>query len=350
MKLPNGYGSVYRLKGNRRNPYMVVLTQGYINTKMGLKRMRVTLGYFSTKKEALTALTNYHENPYDIKVETITFEELYERWSEEHFKKLNNKSAIRTYTAAFKHSTPIHKMRFKDIRPNHLEGTIENAEVGDATKSRMKSMYNLMYRYAVKYDIIEKNYAELCNSVKVERKHIKVPFTIDEINLLWKNVDTIPFADMILVGIYTGFRPVELTMLKTEDVHLSEGYMVGGTKTKAGKNRIVPIHPMIEEIITRRCHEMNEYLFSDYDMFEHTVSPLNYEKYRGRFEKVIRALKMRHTPHETRHTFITQAKYCQVNEYILKLIIGHEIRDVTERVYTHRNIEELKEEMAKVKY
>lgn len=59
---------------------------------------------------------------------------------------------------------------------------------------------------------------------------------------------------------------------------------------------------------------------------------------------------MRHTPHETRHTFITQAKYCQVNEYILKLIIGHEIRDVTKRVYTHRNIEELKEEMAKVKY
>lgn len=123
------------------------------------------------------------------------------------------------------------------------------------------------------------------NSVKVERKHIKVPFTIDEINLLWKNVDTIPFADMILVGIYTGFRPVELTMLKTEDVHLSEGYMVDGTKTKAGKNRIVPIHPMIEEIITRRCHEMNEYLFFDYDMFEHTVSLLNYEKYRGRFEK-----------------------------------------------------------------
>lgn len=67
-------------------------------------------------------------------------------------------------------------------------------------------------------------------------------------------------------------------------------------------------------------------------------------------KKVIRALKMRHTPHETRHTFITQAKYCQVNEYILKLIIGHEIRDVTKRVYTHRNIEELKEEMAKVKY
>lgn len=99
------------------------------------------------KKKALNALTNYHENPYDIQTESITFAELYEKWSEEHFKKLNNKPSIRTYTAAFNHSKPLHNMRFKDIRPNHLEGTIENADVGQATKSRMKSMYNLIYRY-----------------------------------------------------------------------------------------------------------------------------------------------------------------------------------------------------------
>lgn len=66
-------------------------------------------------------------------------------------------------------------MRVKDIRPNHLESTIKNAQVGDATKSRMKSMYNLMFRYALKYDIIDKNYAELCNSVKVERNNVRVP-------------------------------------------------------------------------------------------------------------------------------------------------------------------------------
>lgn len=350
MKLPNGYGSVYRLKGQRRNPYMVVLTQGYTNTSIGLKRMRIILGYYSTKKEALIALTNYHENPYDIKSEKITFEELYERWSESHFKTLSNKSSIRTYKAAFNHSKPLHKMRFKDIRVNHLEKTIQSAEVGDATKSRMKSMYNLMFRYALKYDIVEKNYAELCNSVKVERKHIKVPFSIDEVNLLWKNVDHIPFVDMILVGIYSGFRPIELTMLKTEDIHLNEGYMIGGTKTNAGTNRIVPIHPMIEKIIEKRCNEKNEYLFSDYNIFEHTVCPLTYEKYRGRFEKVMKALNIRHTPHETRHTFITQANYCQVNEYILKKIIGHEVRDITERVYTHRSIDNLKQEIAKIKY
>lgn len=79
-------------------------------------------------------------------------------------------------------------MRFKDIRPNHLEGTIENANVGQATKSKMKSMYNLIYRYALKCDIIDKNYAELCNSVKVDIKKERIPFSKDEIKKIWEHI------------------------------------------------------------------------------------------------------------------------------------------------------------------
>ena len=69
MKLPNGFGSIYKLKGNRRNPYMVVLTKGYVRVKNNIKREKMILGYYCTKKEALSALTNYHENPYDIQTE-----------------------------------------------------------------------------------------------------------------------------------------------------------------------------------------------------------------------------------------------------------------------------------------
>lgn len=60
-------------------------------------------------------------------------------------------------------------------------------------------------------------------------------------------------------------------------------------------------------------------------------------------------LKMKHTPHEARHTFITLAKEAEMNEYCLKLIVGHEIGDVTERVYTHRTIENLRTEIEKIK-
>ena len=62
----------------------------------------------------------------------------------------------------------------------------------------------------------------------------------------------------------------------------------------------------------------------------------------------MKRLDLEHRPHETRHTFITKAKECNVDEYILKLIVGHAIADITEKVYTHRTIEQLKEEMQKI--
>ena len=110
----------------------------------------------------------------------------------------------------------------------------------------------------------------------------------------------------------------------------------------------MPIHPKINGIIEKRYEENNEFLFSDYNMFEQEICGLSYDKYRGRFGKVMKALKMIHTPHETRHTFITKAKYCHVDDYMLKRIIGHEISDITEKIYTHRNLEELKREIVKV--
>ena len=58
---------------------------------------------------------------------------------------------------------------------------------------------------------------------------------------------------------------------------------------------------------------------------------------------------MDHIPHEVRHTFITRAKEAGVDEYCLKLIIGHNVNDVTERVYTHRTVENLRREIEKNK-
>ena len=38
-----------------------------------------------------------------------------------------------------------------------------------------------------------------------------------------------------------------------------------------------------------------------------------------------------------------------MNDYVLKLIVGHEIGDLTEHVYTHRELKDLKEEIEKIK-
>ena len=118
-------------------------------------------------------------------------------------------------------------------------------------------------------------------------------------------------------------------------------------QTDAGRNRLVPIHPLIEPLIRKRYDEAmklhSEYLFNDET--SQTGMEMTYDKYRGRFNKVMERNKMTHTPHECRHTFITIGKSNKMDQYILKLIVGHEIDDVTEKFYTHRTIEQLRNEM-----
>lgn len=74
MKLPNGFGSVYKLSGNRRNPWCARKTVGW-NDKGQV--IYVFIGYYATKKEALIALGDYNKDPYDIKNSTLTFEAIH---------------------------------------------------------------------------------------------------------------------------------------------------------------------------------------------------------------------------------------------------------------------------------
>ena len=92
MKLPNGFGTVYKLSGNRRNPYVAKKTKGWeIDPKTGKsKQLYTVVGYYPTRKEALTALAEYNKDPFDLHLATITFEEVYERWSEIHFEKIKD--------------------------------------------------------------------------------------------------------------------------------------------------------------------------------------------------------------------------------------------------------------------
>jgi integrase len=239
----------------------------------------------------------------------------------------------------------------RDIRVSHLEKTIHDADVGSATKSRMKSIFNLMYKYAMRHEIVDKDYAQLCNTVKKSKpKIIRVPFSDDEISTLWNNLN-FPFVDMVLIGIYSGWRPQELAILKIADIDFDNMTYTGGIKTDSGRNRTVPIHPIIADLVKKNYEFAisikSDYLFNDENGQQGTS--LTYDKYRGRFNKIMKRFGFEHRPHDTRHTFITKAKAVDMNEYILKLIVGHAIKDITENTYTHRTINDLHREIQKIK-
>lgn len=346
MKQPNGYGSVHKLTGKRRKPWRVRKTDGWTMNEDGAKLAQryITIGYYETRQEALQALAEYNQDPYDVKITASTFAEVYEKWSEEHFDEICP-SAVRTWKSAYNHSKPLWSLKMRDIRTSHLEQTIKEADVGEDTKSRMKSLYNQMFRYALKHEIVSKDYAALCNPVKKTTKSApKIPFSEEEIQLLWDNLNY-SVVDMILIEIYSGWRPQELALLKTKDIDFENRTMFGGIKTDAGRNRYVPIHSKILPLIQRRYNADNEQLFNDLTSVE---PKMTYDKYERRFKRTMEYLGLKHKPHETRHTFISRAKEAGVDEYCLKLMVGHQIGDVTEKVYTHRTIENLRREIEKI--
>ena len=102
---------IYKLPGKRRKPWAASKTTGWeINTKTNQsKQVKKAIGYFSTRKEALEALTRYNESPYDLFAKEPTFSDVYEAWSDVHFPTLGGPSSVRTITSAYKHCAPISK-------------------------------------------------------------------------------------------------------------------------------------------------------------------------------------------------------------------------------------------------
>ena len=116
-------------------------------------------------------------------------------------------------------------------------------------------------------------------------------------NIMLAEYNRDPWVDTVLILLYSGWRISEFLNLKPEDIDLKEGTMKGGTKTKAGKNRIVPIHPKIRPLIERRLAEGGPRLIS------YNGKICNQTQYRIFWADIMKALKLNHTPHECRHTF-----------------------------------------------
>lgn len=370
-RLPNGFGQISKVKGqNLRKPFRAMVSVGKNSKGRPICKLLKPEAYFSTYNEAYEALIEYNKNPYDLDA-AMTVKELYEKWTDEYFKKLSSSSSIRTITSAWAYCSSIYDMRASDVRARHIKGCIDEGTAnikGKETKpsagikSRIKSMFNLMFDYALEYEIVDKNYARTFNisddivREKEEAKRGHIPFTNEEIDLLWKNINTIPYIDVLLIQCYSGWRPQELGLIEVKNVDLENRTFSGGIKTNAGKDRVVPIHPKIYNLVAKKYNEAkelgSEYLINCTDGQTHTGSiKMTYDKYQVRFCKIrdILHLNPQHRAHDGRMHFITMAKKYGVDEYAIKYIVGHAIQDITEKVYTKRELDWLAEEIEKIK-
>ncbi len=339
MRLPNGFGTVYKLQGNRRRPYVV---------KKSIQGRQKPLGYFFTYEEAIAFLVDYNRDPSLLSPSKTLFSDVYSLWRAEHFAKISS-SVQKGYAVSYNHCKRLWPMVFVDIRLGHLQAVIDDirsAGAGHCTQKKARSLMEQLYKYAAKYDLVTRDYARYVEIDRLKRRYIKRPFTVRQRNKLWRNLNDLPHEiQHVLMLLYTGCRVGEYIRIRKTDVKLRRRFFkVTASKTEAGRNRLVPIPrklvPYWEEAINAK---------GDYICCRADGSPHTYDSFRRQiFDKVMRHFGFKHTPHETRHTLASMLDSADSNRTVIKLILGHAREGMTEKDYTHKTIRELLQAIDKI--
>ena len=352
MKLPNGYGSVYKRSGNRRKPFVVMVTTGW--NELG-KQIRKSIGSAKTRTEALQMLSEYHKTPYNLDYKNLMFGDVWNEVDKELDKLLSknkmSESNIKGLRSHYNnYCKELYKIKLLDLKYKKMQSIIDNAktrkgkDLGYTGKSYIKAICIKIFDYAMniyELPLVSNPAAKLSVGDKPKsNKHI--PFSEEEIDKLWSMEDN-DLVKVILINSYSGLRPNEIFSTSKSNIFLDDNYFITGSKTEAGKDRIIPIHPRIKYLV--------EYFYKNDSSFpfKQIIEDFNYNKFGYEFESLMTMLNFTHTPYDSRHTFATRMKKAGANEFIIKIIMGHSIVDITENVYTHRTFEELFEEIKKIK-
>lgn len=368
-KLPNGYGSIKRLSGkNRTNPYGVYPPVKEFD-KNGIPVPQKAICYVDDWYKGFTVLTWYRNGEYyegrekelssdsdELKCQIIgilskynqgqrevaeqkTFEEIYQEYYRWKFQKLYDHTEKKTsmensMRAAYKNCNSIHDRSFRSLTANDLQEVVDNCPKKHSSLELIIILFHQMYAYAEANDLADKDYSKFVKINKMDDDEHGEPFSEDDLRILWDHQDN-EVVEMLLIMCYSGFRISAYLDMKT---NLEKKYFQGGVKTAAGKDRIVPIHSAILPLVQKRLKQHGSYL------------PVNVSNFRKAMYKTLKTLKIKkHTPHDCRHTFSFLCDKYAVNENDKKTMLGHAFTDVTNKVYRHRELEELRKQIERIK-
>ena len=312
LKRANGTGTVYKLQGRRTRPWVAA-------------KNKIIIGYYSKKTDALEALERLTGKSLDERY-NMTFEKVYDGWKAEHFRDLS-KHGTEAYEISYKAFSPLYEKKFRELRTSDFQSIIDSkADKPEATK-KYKQLIGQMSKWAMREEIVSTNYAQFVSLPQKEKAEKEI-FTDEDIEKLSK--DESEPAMIVLMLLATGMRIGELFSLKLADYHKT--YVIGGEKTEAGRNRVIPIRPEGRSYFDYFAEKAkNEMFLSGYNG-QHT--PENYRK--RDFYPMLGRLKIeKKTPHAARHTYATRAVKEGLAPEILQKVLGHADYATTANVYTH---------------
>lgn len=323
-KRANGTGTIYKREGNLSKPWIA-------------KKNSIYIGAYKTRTEAQKAL----ERITDIEVNdkyNMTFAQVYERWEAERQREVSEKM-MQNYKLAYKQCSQLHNMMMRKILRSDYQAAIIALEMKGMSKStcnKLRVLLGQLGRWAMDEGITLTNPAQELTTV-AKQKSTRETFTDEQIKAI-KN-STLPAADIALILLSCGCRPGELF-----SVHLAncrEDHFIGGSKTEAGRNRVIPIGPdgikAYQKIRAKAIAEKKPLFIDGYSGKNKTAE--NYTK--RDWKELMSQLGIEGlTPYSCRHTFITNAIRSGMDLPKLEAIVGHVDRETT-KIYTHLQAQDL---------
>lgn len=210
----------------------------------------------------------------------------------------------------------------------------------------------------------------------------KIPLTDEQVERLLDAIKDLPPYVFVMIGLYAGLRREEILALKWDSVYLDEDapyltvrrawhtehnrpVILTDLKTTAA-HRNIPLPDRLAEclrsqksvstseyvvanrdgeplsytqfkrlwtyIVTRTTKERTYYTYQNGERVKHTVIPVLGEK-AAHNGKVVYSLDFQVTPHQLRHTYITNLIHASVDPKTVQYLAGHENSKITMDIY-----------------
>ena len=337
MRRANGTGSIVRLSGNRRRPYLVKISA---RDKDGYVR-QVALSYHAKLQEAQEALEEYNRKAAAGQTPSAdmlswTVEQVYTAWSEREYPR-SGKSSVASHKASWNQRVSRYAARkMRSVTLDEWQAILDEGEDEGRSQSSINNdaiLIRALHAYAMKRDIIGKDYSRYLDIPTVD---IKVKRGRSMISSLpnWRSWRG-PVSRRIRGHGSVLYRLAHQRVLvpypfayRSED----GGYLQCGVKSAAGRDRIIPIHPKISAYV-------QQWLSAEKGMSS--------DRYRiSVFTPVVEQLGIPEaTPHWCRHTFATLLSRAGVDEIKVKLLLGHSLKGNVTATYIHPTPADLAKEV-----
>ena len=357
---------------------------------------------YAKTPEEMTAKLKEAQRQIDEAVfrrENPTVKEYAEKWLVMQSAHIRS-TTLKDYTSKVKNYIiePLGDRYMAEITPDDVNMAITKAADKSASIYRsVQMLYKMIFTSACKSNIIDRSPCEDLNPRGGKPAKEKKALTEAQVQTLLDAIRGLPPYTFVMLCLYAGLRREEALALKWDSVFLDDEaphisvcrawhiennrpVILDELKTKASR-RIIPIPPQLVEclreakeksnseyvisnseggplsgtqwarlwkyITTRTVKDRHYYRYTNGQKVKHVVSPVLGQA-AAHNSKVIYSIDFEVTPHELRHTYITNLLMAGNDVKTVQVLAGHEHAKITLDIYTHLTYNQPKDLIGKV--